>query len=121
MSRSAVRLLQQTLEALSISGGGTAAISEFLTAHSNSTQTEITVLTGSFNVYGLGISNVSGSSMDVVWGDSTSTNVLHMGSIANNDQNFVGFSPHFINFSTSILLKKTNTGSVRWTVFYHNT
>jgi len=117
MSRSSTRILQQAIDGISVTAS--IAQSELLTASSsNASVSEVVVLSGPVNVYGVSISNISGGASSFTLGDSTSTNVIVLGSIPNTGARNLTLSPNFVTFTTDVRILRENTGNFFWTILY---
>lgn len=123
MSRSITRFLQQAIEA--ITGGGSVvtcncvSTSDLLSATTDSTSTSLTLLTGDFRVFGIEVSNQSGSTVEVFLTDS-GTKKIHFGAVQNDTSRSIVLGPNYVNFATNVTADKSNTGSVRYSVLYHD-
>lgn len=113
MSRHSARLIQQTLEALSITQ------SELLTVQSESTATDPLVLSGSVNVFGVNIVNTSGVTANFrLYDDTVGAIKVNMGQASNNGFLTLTLTPNYIPFPNGVTIRKDNTGSMEWTILY---
>lgn len=128
MSRSATRLLQQTIEAITCGGGAAGQLdvtcncvqtSDLNSIATESTATDFTLLADGARIFGYGIVNNSGSAVQVII-NVAGNDLIHTGELADQDSRFVTFSPNYVTASTDIQMQKNNTGSVRYTLLYHD-
>lgn len=88
---------------------------------SDTTATEIVVLTGPIKVYGFTIINADVVTQVFRLADGTNSDAdrkIHIGSIGADGELTLFFAPGFVRFDTNVRIINDNGGATTWTIFH---